>query len=221
MKEAIVASLCALVAGLMIVPCSVSAGANEVVVQDRTGDLSLGGIDWETTESTAYWPDSSPVGKAGYFDMLCFWLSEKKGTFTFGMEVAADLPVEGAALSPGFYKVTWLMWIDYEPWNLKLNPVLSLYTIKLVYDGAAYAAELIDYPTGTVLATLPYTVEGSVLQIQFASDLIGSLDDFWFMPCTVVQWSASGYFDLDTTDPGSVEGQVWWDIPWGDPVWTP
>jgi hypothetical protein len=217
MRKIAVAILSLVVVCLMLVPSGASAGTRTIVVEDRMGDLLGGNIDWDACEGTVFWQENTPVAQVGYFDITSFWLSEKGKMFTFGMEVAGPLPKEGSALPTGFHGLKWLMWIDPEPWNLKYNPIMSLYTIQLVYDGSAYAAELKDYATGEVLATLPYSIGGSRLEMQFSAASIGNLESFWFIPCTVVQWSqipGAGYWDLDTTDPGAVPGQVWWDIPW-------
>ncbi|OGS55829.1 MAG: hypothetical protein A3K60_00035 [Euryarchaeota archaeon RBG_19FT_COMBO_56_21] len=199
--------------GILLVPNGVSAGTTKIVVQDRTGDLGPK-IDWETGDIVLWWPDTTSLTKVGYFDILSFSLSYKAKTYTFGMEVAADLPKEGSPLPTGFKALEWLMWIDPEPWNMKYNNILSLYSIKLVYYELEYFAFIQDYATGEVLASLPFTIDGSKLQVEFTASSIGNLESFWFMPCTVVRWSIAGYWDLDSTDPGAAPGQVWWDIPW-------
>jgi len=207
----------------MVVPSGASAATKTIVVQDRIGDLGTK-IDWKTGDISNWWPDTTSVTKVGYFDMVSFSLSYKAKTYTFGMELAKALPEPGSTLPTGFKLVKWLMWIDPEPWNMKYNNILSLYTIQLTYDGSKYAAELKDYATGVVLAALPFAVDGSKLQIEFSAASIGNLESFWFMPCTVVVWAVTGagYWDLDGSDPGSVPGQVWWDIPWGSPApYTP
>lgn len=191
----------------------VSAGATSITVQDRTGDLGPK-IDWETGDIINHWPDTTSLTKVGYFDMVSFSLSCKAKTYTFSMELAADLPKEGSALPTGFKAAEWLMWIDPEPWNMKYNNILSLYTVKLAYYESEYVAFIMDYATGEVLSSLPFTIDGSKLQIQFSAASIGNLESFWFMPCTVVRWSIGAYWDLDSTDPGAAPGQVWWDIPW-------
>jgi hypothetical protein len=201
----------------MMVGQPVSAGTITLKVNDAKGDLGPK-FDWSTCEVLVAWPDSTSLTKVGYFDMLSFWLSysTKEKTYTFGMELASALPEQGSGLPTGFKLVKWLMWIDPEPWNMKYNNIMSLYTIQLTYDGSIYAAALKDYATGEVIATLPFAAEGSTLQIEFTASSIGNLKSFWFMPCTVVVWAVTGagYWDLDSSDPGAAPGQVWWDIPW-------
>jgi len=215
-KTAIVTALSFMVALMLIHP--VSAGSRSLVVQDREGDLGCGNVNWDTCEFTVAWPDNTPVASVGYFDILSFSLTQKAKMYTFGMEVAAPLPDEGSALPNGFKRVQWLLWIDAEPWNLKYNPTAeTLFTILLSYDGSGYTATLrAGLSMGPVVATLPYEIDGAKLQIEFSAASIGSLQSFWIMPCTVVEWSVphAGFWDLDSTDPGAVPGQVWWDIPW-------
>lgn len=196
----------------------VSAGTLTIKVADKPGDLGPK-FDWKTCEVLVVWPNTTSLTKVLYFDMLSFELSysTKTKTYTFSMELAGALPEPGSALPTGFKLAKWLMWIEPEPWNMKYNNIPSLYAITLTYDGSDYSAGLTDYSTGAVLANLPFIVDGSKLQVQFTAASIGNLASFWFMPCTVVQWSmtpGAGYWDLDSTDPGAAPGQVWWDIPW-------
>ena len=214
MRKKAIAFLSVLIVGLMMVPGGVSAGTMSIAVDDRESDEGIGNIDWDRCEFTTSWPDGTPIAQAGFFDILSFSLSLKAKTYTFVMVVAADFPEVGSELGTGFKAVEWLMWIDPEPWNMKYNNIMSLYAIKLVYYQEGYMAFIQDYATGEILANLPFAVDGSKMQVRFSAALIGNLESFWFMPCTVVRWSIAGYWDLDTTDPGAVEGQVWWDIPW-------
>lgn len=221
MRKAAIALLSAVVAGLLMVPGGVSAGPTmKIACQDKLGDLGPH-YDAAAADTDIFWPDHTPLTKVGYFDMTSFWLSysSKEKTYTFGMELAKALPTPGSSLPTGFKMVKWLMWIDAEPWNPKYNPgAPCLFTIQLRYDGSDYVAELAEGSGwGPAVATLPFVVDGSALKMQFSAASIGNLESFWFLPCTVVQWSLqpySGYWDLDASDPGAAPGQVWWDIPW-------
>lgn len=214
------ALLCVLVAGLMLVPGAVSAGTTTISASDKTGDLGPK-FDARTAETVLYWPDNMPLTRVGYFDMTSwsFSYSSKDKTYTFGMELAAPLPSEGSHLPTGFKEVKWLVWIDMGAWNPKYAPTVgSYYTVQLVYDGSEYFAELREGAGwGPLVVALPFEVNGAHLEIQFSAASIGNLKSFWIMPCTVVLWSLqpySGYWDLDSTDPGAAPGQVWWDVPW-------
>ena len=210
----------------MMLAQPVSAATVAVGAGDRQNDLGPK-YDAALADTVVFWPDKMPLTKVGYFDMRSFQLSysTEKEEYTFGMTLSKALPTPGSTLPYGFKMVKWLMWIDAEPWNPKYNPAAStLYTIQLTYDGSSYAGELIEGLYGAVLATLPINVGVSEFEVSFSAASIGNLESFWFMPCTVVLWSlivGSGYWDLDAADPGAVPGQVWWYIPWGNPVWPP
>jgi len=219
-RKAVVALLSALVAGLMMVPGVVSAGTTSIVVADMSGDLGPK-YDRDTLETVVTWPETRPIVEAGYFDMLSwsFSYSSKSKTYTFEMEVSKALPSPGSPLPNGYKEVRWQVWLDMEPWHPNYNPTAgTYYTARLIYDGSDYAAEIAKGGSwGPTIATVPFKVDGSHLQIQFSAGTIGNLKSFWVMPCTVVLWSLipySGYWDLDSTDPGAAPGQVWWDVPW-------
>ena len=220
MKKAIVALVSALVAGLMVVPGAVSAGTTTISASDRMGDLGPK-YDAALADTVVFWPDNMPLTSVGYFDMLSWWFSysSKDKTYTFGMTLATALPDPGSPLPHGFKEVKWLVWLDMGAWNPKYAPTVGSYnTVLLTYDGSEYAARLTQGGSwGPVLTTLPCSVDGSKLQIQFSAASIENLKSFWIMPCTVVLWSLqpySGYWDLDSTDPGAAPGQVWWSVPW-------
>jgi hypothetical protein len=219
-RKAIVASLSLCLVGLMLAPGIVSAGTTTIVAKDNAGDLGPK-YDAATAGTVLTWPDNMPLVQVGYLDMVSWWFSysSKEKTYTFGMELAKALPIPGSSLPHGYKALKWLVWLDMGAWNPKYNPSVASYnTVQLVYDGSEYVAELTEGGTwGPVLATLPFSVDGSKLEIQFSAASIGDLKSFWIMPCTVVLWSLqpySGYWDLDSTDPGAAPGQVWWSVPW-------
>lgn len=217
MRKVIVALLSVLVAGLMLIPSSASAGTVASVLKDARGDLGPK-LDFSTGEVLLTWPDEMVLKKVGYFDALSFSLSysTREKTYTFSMEVAKALPAPGTALPYGWKVVRWLMWIDPEPWIPGVNDP-TIYSVLLEYDGSVYSAQLRDYATGAVLEELPFEIDGSTFQVEFSPASIGNMASFWWLPCTVVVWSASGiggYWDLDAPDPGAAPGQVLWDVPW-------
>lgn len=217
MNKALLPIAASLIVAIMLVQ-PVSAGQTAVVVQDRQGDVAKM-YDIETCDTTVVWGENTVVAKAGYFDALSYSLSLKGNTFTFGMELAAALPDEGVALPAGLKHVAYTMWIETEPYHPAYNPIVSLFTVALNFDGLGYYAVLIEGESilGNVLETLPFTVQGSRLQVQFSAASIGSLDAFWWCPCVHV-WDGpvgtEGQWWFDTVDPDAYPGQVWWDIPW-------
>ncbi len=219
-KIVVAGFLSVVVAGLMMVPCGVSAGMKTLTVQDLRGDLGPK-FDYDTLEVVVTWPDDRPLVEVGYFDMLSysFSYSTKEKGYTFCMEVSKALPAEGTPLPMGYRMAQWLVWLDVEPWHIKYNPYAETYfSVVLTYDGTAYVAELRDGPRlGPVLATLPFSVDGANVEMKFTADSIGNLDSFWILPGTVVQWGtpgSAGYWVLDSSDADAAPGQVWWDIPW-------
>jgi len=216
MKKALLPIATSLMVVIMLVQPA-SAGPATVVVPDRLGDLGKG-YDIETCDVTIQWNENTQFVKAGYFDALSYSLSLNGQTFTFGMELAAALPDEGLALPSGLKHVAYTMWIDAAPWNIN-DPIPSLFTVALSYDGLEYSAVLIEGEkmTGNVLEILPFTVQGSRFEVQFSVASIGGLEAFWWLPCVhvwdgPVETLASWWFD--TTDPEAYDGQVWWSIPW-------
>jgi hypothetical protein len=219
-RKAIVVLVSVLVGGIMLVPGAVSAGTMSIVAADKMGDLGPK-YDAATADAVILWPDNMPLMRAGYFDMLAWWFSysSKDKTYTFGMELAAPLPDAGSPLPNGHKEVRWLMWLDMGAWNPKYAPTVGSYnTVQLVYDGSEYTAMVTKGGTwGPVVATVPFEVDGSKLEVKFPAASIENLKSFWIMPCTVVLWSLvpySGYWDLDSADPGAAPGQVWWSTPW-------
>ena len=218
MRRIIVALLSTIVAGLMLVPCSVSAGTLTMVVEDAEGDLGFG-VDMQTGGILRYYTDGVPIAEAGYLDMVSTWLSLKKDTYTFGIEAAAALPEEGSALPDGVKLVEWAMWIDPSPYNVLINPVSPLFLIALRYDGSSYSAFILDYAT-MLTAPVAFSVEGSTLQLQFTSAEIGDLALEWWSPLVRAWWGtlgSSGYFFVDAVDLPLVDGYAYLDLPWPPP----
>ena len=202
----------------MMLAQPVSAGTVTLRVKDIPGDIGKM-YDLTTGEPTNGYGDNAPVVKAGYFDILSMWLSQKGKTYTFGMELAKELPQAGSALPSGVKFVSWNIWIDLAPWHPVLAPSDSLFTIALTYDGSNYAAVLIEGPgmLGNVIESLPFTIDGSIFQLQFSAASIGNLASFWWCPVVHAWWGplgTGGQWWLDTVDSGAVPGQTWWDIPW-------
>ena len=202
----------------MLIPGSVSAGTLTMVVEDIEGDLGWG-VDTKTSEISRLLPENVPVADATYLDIVSTWLSLKKVTYTFGMELAAALPEEGTALPDGVKLVEWAMWIDPSPYHVSLNPVASLFLIALRYDGSSYSAFMLDY--GTLVTTpVVFSVDGSSIQLKFSAASIGDLAFEWWSPLVRAWWGtlgSAGYWFVDAIDFGTAPGQVYYDLPWPPP----
>jgi hypothetical protein len=200
---------------LMMLAQPVSAGAT-MKVSDSTGDVGFGFSSKTSEILTNPWGPGTPWVKAGYFDIASAWLSQKGKVYTFGMELAANLPKEGSKMV-GVERAEWALWIDPSPWNVATNPVVSLFRIALVYDESLYAAELRDPSTGTLLASLPFTVNGSTFEVEFSAASIGNLEVHWWCPFVRIWqglFGSAGYAFLDGIDWGTATGQEYYDLPW-------
>jgi hypothetical protein len=197
-----------IVAFMLVQP--VSAGTM-IVVSDREGDL-MKSCYTDTGEPKNGWGDNAPLVKAGYFDMVSMWLGQKGKTYTFGMKLAADLPKEGSPLPPGISAAAWILWIEPEAWT-PTNPVASAFIVYLFYDGLAYSADLLDV-VPDVTTAVPFTVDGSIINLEFSAASIGNPSSFWWSGGLNVFWGLGGWALVDITDPGAAPGQVYWDIPW-------
>ena len=148
--------------------------------------------------------------------MVSTWLSLKKGEYTFGMELATDLPEEGTALPTGVKVAEWAVWIDPSPFNAIINPVAPLFVIALRYDGVSYSAFIMDYATMlSVPAT--FSVDGSEFTLEFTTDSIGDLEIEWWSPLVRVWYGpvdSGGYMFVDVVDLEPIDGYVYIDLPW-------
>lgn len=213
MKTAIAFSLSFTIVLMLAQP--VTAGPMMSVVEDSEGDLSFG-VDVKTGGFIREWADNTPVAKSEYLDMLSTWLSLKKETYTFGMELAADLPKAGSPLPDGFKVVEWAVWIDPSPYNYVINPVPPLFLIALRYDGSSYSAFIMDFATMLTTPTA-FSIDGSKFQLQFTKASIGNLAFEWWSPLVRVWWGtmgSAGYWFVDAVDLPPVDGYVYMDLPW-------
>jgi hypothetical protein len=203
------------IAAVVMLAQPVMAGTLISIVEDSEGDLAFG-VDQKTGGFMHYWQDNTPVAQAGYFDMVCTWLSLKKGIYTFGMELATELPEEGVALPNGIKLAEWAVWIDPSPYNYITNPVAPLFLIALRYDGVSYSAFIMDYAT---MLTVPaaFSVDGSEFTLKFTTDSIGDLEFEWWSPLVRVWWGplgSAGCWFVDAVDLEPIEGYVYIDLPW-------
>ena len=214
-KKTAIAFALSITVALMMLAQPVSAGTITSLVEDSEGDLGFG-VNPKTGGIMQQWGENTPVAKAGYLDMVSTWLSQKGKTYTFGMELAAELPKEGSTLSGGMRLVEWAMWIDPSPYNYITNPVAPLFLIALRYDGSSYSAFILDYST-MLTESVAFSVDGSELQLQFSTDTIGNAAFEWWSPLVRVWWGPLGtpaYWFVDAVDLPPVDGYVYIDLPW-------
>jgi len=220
-RKVVVASLSVIVVGLMLA-MPVSAGkSNVVTIPDRMGDLGKYNVQvtiWRANGVAVSvipdWGDNAPVLQSRYVDMVSVSFGMVKGTYIFGMKLAADLPQAGTQLAPGIVYLTWTLWIEDSPWT-PTSGSTTLYQAGLDFDGSSYYAWLFDYRTGAE-TSLPFTIDGSTFQIQISPASIGNLSSFWWEGGTFV--AKQSYFAppwlIDVMDMGVAPDQVWSSLPW-------
>jgi len=221
MRKVVVALLSAIVVGLMLIP-SVSAGKSVMVtVPDREGDLAKYNVQvtiWRANgvaiSTIPSWGDNAPVLQSSYVDMVSVSFGMVKGTYVFGMKLAADLPQAGTPLAPGIVYLTWTLWIEDGPWT-PTSGSSTLYQAGLDFDGSSYYAWLFDYRTGAE-TPLPFTIDGSTFQLQISPASIDNLSSFWWEGGTFV--AKQSYFAppwlIDAMDMGVAPNQVGTSLPW-------
>jgi len=209
MRDVSAVLLSMIVVGMLIVPAAVSAGTTSVIVPDNLGDVAR---HYDSACYPANGAGNAPILQAQYVDMTSLWLSQKGGSFAFGMTLAGALPLPGEALPGGVKYVRWVLWIDPKPTANNTAP-LSLYSASLKYDGISYSAGVRDYATGVMTPTI-FAVDGAQLSVSVPGCLIGNLGSFYWSEGVVVDWGAGWAPCVDLLDPGSVSGQLWWDAPW-------
>jgi len=212
MRRVGVALLSAIVTGLLLVPSGASA-LTTMVVQDSVGDVGIA-LDMKTGTIRDTLSPNAPLVKAGYFDMVSAWLSQKGKTYTFGMELAVALPKEGTPL-PNMVKLAqWDLWIDQAPYIVDPAPPVGM--IALRYDGSSYSAFVLDWAT-MVETPIPFSIDGAKLQLQFTAAQISNAVISWWVPLVEIYvgplgTTASAF--VDAVDLGAVTGQVGFDLPW-------
>ncbi|HUV62238.1 MAG TPA: hypothetical protein VMW71_08785 [Thermoplasmata archaeon] len=212
MRKVVAYLVSAIVAGLLLVPGCASAKAIMLIVPDEVGDLGVN-WDYETYLPKSTWGDNSQIAQAGYFDRTLFWFGLKGNTYTFGMELAADLPQEGDPLPAGVTLAEYGLWLDKEAWDW-VTPVEGYFMLVFRYDGVSYSAALLDWPSETVKMYLPFTIDGPRFEMEFSADSIDNLETFWLFTCVVVYFGQSLPLWPDSFDLDSVEGQIVTSIPW-------
>ncbi len=224
MRRVIVALVSVVSAGMMLVPGSVSAKPLSIAVEDRVGDIASV-VDSDTLDYIALYGDT-PIVQAGYFDMMWLFFSQKGDTYTFSMEMAADLPQEGDPLPEGVSLLQYVLWIDPEAWDWSEYAFPSYCVVRLQYDGSSYHAGLYTYipdAPGDEIMELPFSVDGPRFQVKFTTDSIadwiGDASEFWLCPWVIgyhgeCPWRIwCDYVDPDAGAPG----QLYASIPWPPP----
>jgi len=211
------ALLSALVVGLMIVPGDAVAANLYLEVEDRVGDVAFA-YDIDIYDYRTLLGEDSPIVKAGYFDMVLFWFGLKGSTYTYGMELAADLPQEGDALPQGVRLLQYSLWLDKDWWDWTPG-VESYFMIVLQYDGSAYSAALLEWPSQAVIMPLPFTIDGPRFEVKFSADSIDNIESFWLVAAVLAFFGEEMcrmWPDAIDSEAGA-PGQIITSIPWPSP----
>jgi len=214
MRKMALALLSAVVAGLLMVPSSVSAKTLSIEVVDRTGDVAIV-YDVEAYEYRALYGDNSPIVQTGYFDMTLFRFSLKGNIYTFGMELAADLPQEGDPLPQGVGLLQYTLWLDEYWWDW-ISDDPAYFIVVLRYDGSSYSAALLEWPSEEIIMSLPFIIEGPRFEVKFSADWMENIPTFWLFPavvayfgeCPMMSWP--DLIDCDADAPGQVVNSIPW-----------
>jgi hypothetical protein len=211
-RKTVIALALSFVMALMMLAQPVSAGSM-MIIPDEQGDVGKM-YDWETGETTNGWGDNAKVVQAGYFDMVSVWFGQKGKTYEFGMQLAADLPQAGDPLPVGTKLAEWNLYVDRTAWTPPLYTE-DLFFISVKYDGSSFSANLLNYSTKVVIASLPLILDGSKFQTEVSADSIGDLPTtIWLVPIVKVWFGWGAFWTMDRPDPGVMPGQVMWSIPW-------
>jgi len=216
MRKAILALVSLVVIGMLVIPGSASAKTTSVEVEDKTGDVTA---SWnlETCDYQALLGDGMPIVRAGYFDMTLFHFGLKKDTYTFSMEMAADLPEEGDPLPTSVRLARYSLWLSTESWDLVSADIVDYYLIVLWYDGLSYSAELLTSPGKEVITSLSFAVEGPRFSVELPTSWMEGIESFWLFPAVNAFHSKNPEIELwlDMVDPDAdVEGLEYTSIPW-------
>lgn len=170
MRRVVVAILSAIVVGLMLA-MPVSAGPHTATFTDRQGDLGTAMISGgegshEWGDPLGWWSGESPIGNAGYLDMLSGWVSVKGDTVNMGLTVASPVPTNGN-LPEGVIEAMW-GWFFYQSIDVYYGGSGAPYAVYIVWDGDDFSAVLVDRTSGTLpfdLTNLDFAIEGNVLTV--------------------------------------------------------
>jgi len=171
-RKVIVALLSAIVVGVMLA-MPVSAGSKTATFADREGDLGTAMISGgegshEWGDPLGWWSGNSPIGNAGYLDMLSGRVSVKSGTVTMGLTLASPVPTDGE-LPVSIVEVMWA-WFFYQ--SIDVYGGGSPYAVYVIWDGVDFSAVLVDRTSGTQpfdVTPVDFAIKGNVVTATVSS----------------------------------------------------
>lgn len=199
MRRGAIAVVSVLISLLFVQPASGQQGS-VVTFEDRPDDLGHPGyteVDG-LLEPTAYWPATSPVGQAGYLDMLGGSMSIEDGILTAELSLGDEWTVE--SVLPEGVKAVWWTWFLCKDTSIFAAP----YAIHVCWDGSAIAGTLLVRGEDPVMPLESFEVSGTVVhvefQLAFVEDAVG-----WF--AEVICWN---HHSPETDDQGYLPSSGWY-----------
>lgn len=211
-----------LVAALMVVQVvsmSVCARPTSMYVVDREGDLGkIFYVNYQQGshppgDPYSWWSGESPIGNAGYLDIVMGWMVVDRKTLTLGMQVASPITGE-TSLPEGIKAVQWSWFFTPTPteWYWK-------WEVLIFWNGLDTSAFLVDREALPYVVTPlgSFAVSGTMLTVQVDAAILKNQVG-WFFETTAYQkpWTPltgdrpmGGWGSPDVTDLS------------GDPKWFP
>lgn len=205
MRRGAMALVCALIALLFVQPASGERGGM-VTFEDRPDDLGhpmYSEIDG-LMEPTVYWPATSPVGQAGYLDMLGGSMSVDGGVITAEINLADEWTAE--SVLPEGVKAVWWTWFLSKDTSVFAAP----YAIHVCWDGSTITGTLLVRGDDPVRPLESFEVSGNTVCVKFQLPLVEDAVG-WF--AEVICWNhrspetdaqgympSAGWFAADITD---------------------
>lgn len=222
LKVALAVASTLAIALMMAMPASASGGgnSNSMYVVDREGDLGklfYSGGDWGNHlfgDPISWWSGDSPIGNAGYLDMIMGWIVIDHKTVTLGMQTAS--PISDRCTLPEGVKVVQWSWIfTPAPTEWKWD-----YEVLILWDGLEFTAFQVDRRTTpfTVTPLDSFEVSGDTLTVQVGNAILKDQVGWMFettaytkppLPLTGEQ-SIGGWGSPDVNDYVVGNDPAWW-----------
>lgn len=189
MKVALAFASTLAIALMMVMPASAMGDrkSNSMYVADRVGDLGKifytdGQGSHLFADPLSWWSGESPIGNAGYLDMVLGWIVVDHKTVTLGMQVASPI-VDGSTLPEGIKAVQWSWFFTPAPTEWRWD-----YEILILWDGLEFTAYKVDRTTApfTVTPLDSFDVSGDTLTTVVDVTILNN-QVAWFFETTAYQ----------------------------------
>lgn len=219
----VVAAFSVLVVGLMLVQSVSVSGdskSNSMYVVDGEGDLGklfYSGGDWGNHlfgDPVSWWSGNSPIGNAGYLDIIMGWIVVDRKTVTMGMQMASPISDE-STLPEGVKMVQWSWIFTPAPTEWKWD-----YEVLILWDGLEFTTFQVDRRTFPFAVTPldSFEVSGDTLTVQVGAAILQNQVGWMFettvytkppLPLTEDR-SMGGWGSPDVNDYVVGHDPAWW-----------